>query len=268
MASLDPTVTPWAPALAACRYTEDGLFVDTAFVSGTLEQRSLFGLPGEFFAGRFFHNRDDGHVYAQMGKASMALFRLRGWANGTARAMEMSNKSFGMTAALIGPPSMDAIDIRRHGNVDSGVNTAVFRRTQLPPAIDGSARGWDASDSNVSLWADGSHHVSAQLLHDDDTIYVRATIRLGAPLQPVKLYPDFQRLFVHGTGATTLSLYLQVRFPRASDRAPPLCGMPTRTNTRLPCDVFLDTWAMCVLKCTRLVIARGDRFALISTTTT
>lgn len=31
----------------------------------------------------------------------------------------------------------------------------------------------------------------------------------GTPLQPVKLFPDFQRLFVHGTGATTMSLYLQ-----------------------------------------------------------
>ena len=141
----------------------------------------------------------------------MALFRLRGWANGTVRALEMRNQSFEMTAALIGPPSMDAIGIRRHGNVDSDVATAVFRRAQQPPAIDGSSRGWEASDSNVSLWADGSHHVSAQLLHDDTTIYIRATIRLGAALQPVKLYPDFQRLFVHGTGATTLSFYLQVQ---------------------------------------------------------
>jgi hypothetical protein len=78
------------------------MYVDTAFISGTSEQESLFGLPGEFFAGRFFHNQEDGHVYAQMGKASAALFRLRGWANSTVRPLQMHNGSFSMTDQLIG----------------------------------------------------------------------------------------------------------------------------------------------------------------------
>ena len=43
-------------------YTEDGLFVDTLFVSGSEEQRTLYGLPGEFFAGDF-HRAEDGAVY-------------------------------------------------------------------------------------------------------------------------------------------------------------------------------------------------------------
>ena len=163
-------------------YTEDGLYVDSAFIPGEFEQSSLFGLPGEFFAGRLFHNLDDGAVYAQMGKVSMELFRLRGWTNSTVRTLQMRNQSFQMTEELIGPPSMDALSIRHHGNVDDDVNTAVFRRVAAggpPPAIDGSSDGWGGSDVNISFWSDGSHHVTTQLLHDDDTIYVRATIRLG-----------------------------------------------------------------------------------------
>ena len=79
----------------------------------------------------------------------------------------------------------------------------------MPPV----PRAQAGSDTNISLWADGSHHISTQLLHDDEAVYIRATIRLGDPLlQPPKLFPDFQRLFVHGTGASTLSLYLHVLF--------------------------------------------------------
>jgi hypothetical protein len=55
-------------------YTEDGLYVDSAFVPGEYEQRSLFGLPGEFFAGRLFHNTEDGHVYMNAVQLFFARF--------------------------------------------------------------------------------------------------------------------------------------------------------------------------------------------------
>jgi hypothetical protein len=69
----------------------------------------------------------------------------------------MRNQSFEMTDALIGPPSMDAINIRHRGsNIE--VNTAVIRRvvSGAPPAIDGSSDGWGGADLNISLWA-GNH---------------------------------------------------------------------------------------------------------------
>jgi hypothetical protein len=34
-------------------------------------------------------------------------------------------------------------------------------------------------------------------------------MKLGERFQTIKLFPDFQRLFTHGRGATTLSFYLQ-----------------------------------------------------------
>jgi hypothetical protein len=48
-------------------YTADGLFVDTLFVSGSYEQKTLYGLPGEFFAGDF-HTDSSGNVFARLGK--------------------------------------------------------------------------------------------------------------------------------------------------------------------------------------------------------
>ena len=153
-------------------YTEDGLYVDSAFISGSYERTSLFGLPGEFFAGRFFLNTVDGHVYAQMGKASMVLYRLKGWSNSTVLPLKMQNASFTMDSSLISPPDMDALAIRLHGDLND-VKTAVFRRSKAPPALDGSDTGWEAADTNISLWSDGAHHVTAQLLHDDDHLYIR-----------------------------------------------------------------------------------------------
>lgn len=213
-------------------YTEDGLFVDSAFLPGEFEKTNLFGLPGEFFSGRFFHNKLDNQVYSQMGKASMVLFRLAGWANDTATPLIMLNESFALTPGLISKPSMDALQVRlRADQVD--VKTAVFRRASQPPALDGGITGWESADTNISLWAgkitsnshhnliprdlsdrllgrtDGSHSVTAQLLHDDDHVYVRATMRQRQPLPPTKLYPDWQRMFTHGVGSTTLSIYLQ-----------------------------------------------------------
>lgn len=189
-------------------YTTDGLYVDSAFLPGEYEKTNLYGLPGEFFAGRFFHSQDDNAVYAQMGKASMALFRLKGWANDTAIPLEMKNSSFALTPEQISKPSMDALQIRtRADQVD--VKTAVFRAVSKPPALDGSATGWETADQNISLWADGSHSVTAQLLHDADHIFIRATMRMRQPLPAIKLYPDWHRMFTHGVGGTTLSMYLQ-----------------------------------------------------------
>ena len=133
----------------------------------------LLAVPGEFFAGRFFHNLDDNAVYAQMGKVSPVLFRLKGWANNTVQPLVMHhNSTFSMTPELISPPDMAALEIRHRG-AQTDVKTAVFRRVSTTPAIDGSAKGWSSADTNVTLWADGSHSVTAQLLHDDDTVYVR-----------------------------------------------------------------------------------------------
>lgn len=130
------------------------------------------GLPGEFFAGRFFHNATDGNVYAQMGKVSMVLFRLKGWSNTTVKPLSMHNQSFVIGPELISPADMDALAIRGRGNLED-VKTAVFRRTQAEPALDGGAAGWDSADTNITLWSDGAHHVAAQLLHDDETLYIR-----------------------------------------------------------------------------------------------
>jgi hypothetical protein len=143
-----------------------------------------------------------------MGKVSMALFRLKGWTNDTVISLKVLNSSFFLTPAQTSKPSMDALQIRTRAD-QVGVKTAVFRAVSNPPALDGSATGWDTADQNISLWADGSHSVAAQLVYDADHLYIRATMRMRQPLPAIKLYPDWQRMFTHGVGGTTLSLYLQ-----------------------------------------------------------
>ena len=49
-------------------------------------------------------------------------------------------------------------------------------------------------------------------------------MKLGSPLQPVRLLPDFQRLFTHGRGATTLSFYLQSNVTFGKDCPASLCN--------------------------------------------
>ena len=55
----------------------------------------------------------------------MILFRLRGWGADTPIPLQMANESFKLSPELIGPPSMDALQVRHHGPDVDGVKTAV-----------------------------------------------------------------------------------------------------------------------------------------------
>ena len=215
-------------------FTSDGLFVDTCFLDGQYEGSSLYGLPGEFWAGKTYYNKDDGHVYAQMGKQSMTLYRMRNWSRNTTVALAMQNgSSFQLSAKQISPPNMVALQLRGQDPAGAMAKTVHIRRAAHPPSLDGSLTGWETA-ANISFWTDEDHFVLAHLLHDTDTIYLRAQLTLGQALQPTKLPTVWERLFTHGVGATTLSFYLQANVSQA-----PVYGADAREgNARIVLGLF------------------------------
>ena len=227
---------------------ESGLYVDTMFLSKAQEESTVYGLPDEFWVGRTFLNRNDGQMYAQMGKQSMVLFRLKGWANHSVRSLPMLNSSVRVDQVAL--PNYVAAQLRGTGKLDG--LTLLVNRTAEPPALDGSLRGWESA-SHAKLWGDSEHVVRASLLHDDDRIFLRAEMDLGSPLVGTQLYPNWQRLFTHGVGGSTLSLYFQTNlsevcnpglYPHATHGQPELycapdgLGLPTQRLVRLVFGVF------------------------------
>ena len=134
----------------------------------------------------------------------MVLFRLKGWANHSVRPLPMLNSSFKI--ARVALPNMVAAQLRGTGKLNG--KTLLVNRTATPPQLDGSARGWQHAAS-AKLWADSEHLVHAKLLHDGEHIFFRAEMSLGSALASTRLFPDWQRLFTHGVGGSTVSLYLQ-----------------------------------------------------------
>ena len=155
-------------------FTDDGMYVDTVFVPASNNLMTLYKPPGEFFAGGAFRNSDDGKVYARWGKVSMQLFRLDGFDKANVVDLIMAPSTITLTPADIAPPAQVALAIRNNAYATPAV--AAFQKTATVPALDGSDAGWPTvAANNVSLWSDGQHSVTAQLLYDQDHVYIRAS---------------------------------------------------------------------------------------------
>ena len=200
-------------------FTEDGMYVDTVFVPASSNLETLYKPPGEFFAGGAFLNKDDGKVYARWGKVSMQLFRLDGFDKANVLELSMAPSAITLTPAEIAPPAQVALAIRNNRYAQPA--EAPFLKAASVPAVDGSDVGWpSAAAGNVSLWSDGQHSVTAQILYDQDHIYVRAVLSMSQPLAATKVFPDWARLFTHGVAGTTLSLYFQTNTTDACNAGP------------------------------------------------
>jgi hypothetical protein len=89
-------------------------------------------------------------------------------------------------------------------------------RASTPPKLDGSMDGgWSEATAATydidGLNTDGPAHIETRLLHDDSFIYVRFSINqteTGWTYPLVGLEPA-NRMFTHGRGSTTCSMYIQ-----------------------------------------------------------
>ncbi len=129
-------------------YTEDGLYVDTIFPDGRRFSRQTAGIypqPGEFFAGALFPNKDNGKIYAAMGKYTPLLFEMQGWSltENPVKPLTTLQKSVTISAAQIASPPEIALSLR--GGAGSA-KVARWMPALGEPAFDGSLNGWESAE--------------------------------------------------------------------------------------------------------------------------
>lgn len=186
-------------------YTEDGLFVDTLFLEGSRQYDSVYGIPGEFFGGQHFLNREDGKMYLAMGKTTPLLFAADGWTKDHGiQPLALKDRTVAISAAQIAFPPEIALQVR--GGAGAATATRVVPATGGAPALDGGMDGWEAV---LPLrMAHSGESVETRLMYDPTTIYARIEVVLDQPFAARPLAP-IEGCFVHDRGATTVSLYLQ-----------------------------------------------------------
>ena len=126
-------------------YTEDGLYVDTVFLDGkkfSPKTAGLYPLPGEFFVGDLFSNRENGKIYFAMGKDTPLIFEAEGWslAENPVLPLKTVQPTVKIAASQIASPPEIALSLR------GGAGAAKFAR--FTPALgevarDGSMSGWE-----------------------------------------------------------------------------------------------------------------------------
>lgn len=100
------------------------------------------------------------------------------------------------------------------GYPPKGSNLPVAKAS-LPPALDGSLQGWGGATPAAwgidGLNVDAAAQIEARLMYDADNIYVHFVINqneTGWQFPLVDLEP-VNRMFIHGRGSTTCSMYIQ-----------------------------------------------------------
>lgn len=190
-------------------YTEDGLYVDTLFPDSKRFSRSsvgIYALPGEFFAGDVFPNRENGRIYFAFGKYTPLLFEAVGWSTkeNPVRPLPEVQSKVSISGGQIAAPPDIALFFR------GGAGTAHLAR--IAPAVggaamDGSLTGWESASPNT-FQADDEQSVEARCLYDPQHLYIRWHVRLAGKFEPKPLAP-IERIFTHDRMADTVSLYLQ-----------------------------------------------------------
>lgn len=190
-------------------YTEDGIYVDTIFadvkkVSG--EAMGIYQQGGEFFAGSFFPNKNDGNIYLAMGKYTPMIYKTPEWTlkDNPVKTLTEVQKEVTISAAQISAPPELALSRR------GGAGSAKFAR--FTPALgeidmDGGMQGWEAVEP-VTFGPDKTTNVEVRTLYRPDAILLRWHARLPAKFA-AKPMPPLERIFTHDVGADTLSFYIQ-----------------------------------------------------------
>ncbi len=188
-------------------FNADGLFVDAIFADGRkFHNAGLYKQGGEFFAGALFSNKDNGKIYAAMGKYTPLLYEMQGWSltQNPVKPLTTLQKTVTISAAQITAPPEIALSLR------GGAGTAKIARFSPAlggPSLDGSLRGWESAEP-VRFAADKDQSVEVRCLYDPQHLYLRWHARLSTKFEP-KTLPPLERIFTHDQLADTLSFYVQ-----------------------------------------------------------
>lgn len=187
-------------------YTEDGLYVETLFPQRTSAEAGVFSLPGEFFQGKVYANRNDGGIYIGVGKATPMIFKAQGWSltRNPVQRLTTVQKTVTLAANQIADPPEAALTVRGHVGTQKIVR---FAPATGGAVLDGSMTGWESCEP-VRFQADDKQTVEVRTLYDPETLYFRWHARLSAAFDPKPLEP-VERIFSHGRLADTLSVYVQ-----------------------------------------------------------
>ena len=194
-------------------YTADGLYVDTLFPDERRTGGNTMGpynLPGEFFTGYAFANKDNGKVYFALGKTTPMIFEAEGWtAKGNpTRRLENVQKTVTIAASQIAGAPEFALAVRKQRS--GGTTARVAQFAPLPgggPALDGSMTGWEVCEP-IAFAADAKQTVEVRCGFDPEHLYLRWHVRLGRKFDAKPLEPA-ERLFTHDREADTMSFYIQ-----------------------------------------------------------
>jgi hypothetical protein len=190
-------------------YTEDGLYVDTIFPDAKTERSfagTVYALPGEFFAGIVYPNKDNGQIYIGMGKYTPLLFEAEGWSlnENPVHPLTTVQKTVEIDSSQIASPPEMALSLR--GGAGKA-QVAQFAPAVGGAALDGSMDGWDQADA-VQFGPSKEQNVEARCLYDADHLYLRWHARLGGAVD-LKPLPALGHIFTHEQLADTLSFYIQ-----------------------------------------------------------
>ena len=190
-------------------YTQDGLYVDTLFPDSkrvSAAKGGLFLLPGEYFTGSIFPNKENGKIYLGLGKYTPTFFETEGWSlkENPVRPIKTLQKSVSLASSQIATPPEIALTIR------GGAGTAKVAR--FSPALggavlDGSLTGWESCDP-VQYESDKDQNVEVRCLYDADHLYLRWHARFSDVFEP-KALPPLPRIFTHDQLSHTLDFYFQ-----------------------------------------------------------
>ena len=190
-------------------YTQDGLYVDTLFPDSkrvSVAKGGLFLLPGEYFTGSIFPNKNNGKVYLGLGKYTPTFFETEGWSlkESPVKALKSLPKKITLASSQISTPPEIALTIR------GGAGTAKVAR--FSPALggavlDGSMTGWESCDP-VQYQSDKDQTVEVRCLYDADHLYLRWHARFTDDFE-LKALPPLPRIFTHDQLSRTLDFYFQ-----------------------------------------------------------
>ncbi len=202
-------------------YTEQGLYVDTLFVSGERKDAGTYALPGEFFAGTMYADSAGGKIFYAHGKFTSLIHEMQGWSltNNPVRALTTLQQRVNINSSQIAPPSEIALSLRGGAGKAS---VARFSAALGGAALDGSMTGWESAEP-VQFEGGKEQKVEVRGLYDPGSLYLRWHVRMGSKFEPKSL-PPLERMFTHDQATDTVGFYVQGD-PHAASSAPAI-GRP------------------------------------------
>ncbi|MEI6521297.1 MAG: hypothetical protein WCO98_14865, partial [bacterium] len=194
-------------------FTDEGMYVETLFPDQRKTDKKTAGaysLPGEFFTGYSYLNKDNDKVYLALGKTTPILFEAEGWtgSGNLVKKLDTVQKSVTILASQIAAAPDFALAVRKQSG--GGTSALVARFAPIPgggPALDGSMNGWESCEP-VTFSPGAKQSVEARCGFDPNNIYLRWHARLGQKFDPKALEPA-ERIFTHDRESDTMSFYIQ-----------------------------------------------------------